>query len=554
MQRGINHPYKSMEDFIVNAIYTEQLLGEYQGNPFIESLPPILTEEQIIQYCSVFPKFDPKERKLDSSYRFHCVQRVFQYFQPFESHIDLEQKISRSIRQGYISRNPFDINQVKQRHESYKGIKEGRFLQEYETPIKRTATGFTMIGFSGIGKSSALERILSFYPQLIRHTSYQGKIFNNVQIPWLKLDCPFDGSIKGLCISFFSEIDRLLGTNYFSKYKLRGNTVDTLLQHMVHIANLYAIGVLIIDEIQHLNLSKSGGSDKMLNFFVTLVNTIGIPVILVGTNKAVSILQSQFRQARRGSGQGDVVWNQMPKDTTWDLFVEGLWDYQWVKNFTPLNEEINALLYEESQGIIDIAVKLFMITQLRAISTGAEKITVNLLKSVGKENLRLVRPMLNALKSGIPSEIAKYDDIRPIDMEEQIERYKSSIDVHEKIRIQRKLQESKRIAKQNSLREEIVLFLLSMETDSEIANRITNKILKEYGEEGSISEAKKAAMKLLIINEESKQLTEIKKEKNLKPSQKEGNILCILGADAKKKKQSVYEQLVKHGYVKTVSI
>ncbi|WP_217582127.1 ATP-binding protein, partial [Lysinibacillus sp. GbtcB16] len=102
-----------------------------------------------------------------------------------------------------------------------------------------------------------------------------------------------------------------------------------MLQHMTHLASLHAIGILIIDEIQHLNLSKSGGSDKMLNFFVTLVNTIGIPVVMVGTNKAISILQSEFRQARRGSGQGDMVWGQMPKDDTWDLFVEGMWDYQW---------------------------------------------------------------------------------------------------------------------------------------------------------------------------------------------------------------------------------
>ncbi|MBY0025614.1 ATP-binding protein [Priestia aryabhattai] len=532
---------------IVKAVYTEQLLPEYQKNPLIEALPPILSEEQVIQYCSAFPSYEEKERELDSSYRFHCVQRLFQYFQPFEIHIDLEQRVSRSIRQGYVSRNPFDISQVKWIHESYRGLKEGYLLEEYGTSVKRTATGFTMIGFSGIGKTSALEKILSLYPQLIQHNSYKEEVFHLLQISWLKLDCPFDGSIKGLCISFFSEIDNLLGTNYFSKYKSRGNTVDALLQHMIHLANFHAIGLLIIDEIQHLNLSKSGGSEKMLNFFVTLVNTIGIPVIMVGTNKAVSILQSQFRQARRGSGQGDIVWNQLPKDTTWDLFIEGMWDYQWTRTFTPLTEQISNAIYEESQGIIDIAIKLFMIVQLRAISSGVENITLGALKNVAKENLKLVRPMLKALKSGNPSEIAKYEDIQPIDIEEQVERYRASIDVHEKVRLQKKLQESKRLANQNSLLEEITLFLLSLETEAEKANRIANKIVKKYGEEISIAEAKKEAVKLLWLKQNKAEVPSISKEQS---NVNKESILCSLADVARKKKISVYEQLVQNGYIK----
>lgn len=547
LQENLNN---KVSDYIIEAIYTEQILSEYQENPLIESLPPILTEVEVIQFCSNFPNYDPKEKELDASYRFHCVQRVFQYFQPFVIHLELEQKISRCIRQGYISRNPFNKNEVKRRNESYKAIKEGRFLEKYEAPINRTATGFTIIGFSGIGKSTAIDKILSIYPKVIRHTDYKGKAYQHCQIPWLKLDCPFDGSLKGLCLSFFSRIDELLGTNYFSKYRPRANTIDTLLQHMVHIANLYSIGVLIIDEIQHLNSGKSGGSEKMLNFFVTLINTIGIPVIMIGTNKAVSILQSQFRQARRGSGQGDLVWNQMPKDETWELFLEGLWDYQWVKQYTPLNEEISEVLYEESQGIIDIAVKIFMISQLKAISNEQEKLSISLIRTVVKENLQLVRPMLEALKSGIPSEIAKYEDIQPIDMDVQIEKFKTSIDFRERIRIQKKIQENKRNSNSNSVKEEIILFLLTLDVDSKKSENIANKVLKDFGStEGSITELKKAAMKYLLSDDVLKE-SPIIKEKQTNAKTKTGNILCELGSKAKKTGVSVYNMLLDNGYIK----
>jgi len=77
---------------------------------------------------------------------------------------------------------------------------------------------------------------------------------------------------------------------------------------MSQIANVHAIGVLVIDEIQHLSMSRSGGVEKMLNFFVTLVNVIGLPVVMVGTPKARPIFEMDLRSARRGAGFGALLW------------------------------------------------------------------------------------------------------------------------------------------------------------------------------------------------------------------------------------------------------
>ncbi|WP_253896128.1 AAA family ATPase [Solibacillus sp. R5-41] len=535
---------------MVDAIYSEQIVQDYEFNPLIEALPPIFTEDEVIEQLSVFPSFDEKERALNSNYRFHCVQRLFQYFQPFETHLDLEQRISRAIRQGYLHRNPMQREEVMRVHESYQAIKAGNFLKNYQTEAKRTAAGFTIIGLSGIGKSTAIERVLSFYPQLIKHREYKGKPFIFTQISWLKLECPFDGSLKGLCISFFSELDRLLGSNYLNKFGASRNTTDLMLQRMAHLASLHGVGLLIIDEIQHLSLSKSGGSDKMLNFFVTLVNTIGIPVLMVGTNKAISILQSEFRQARRGSGQGDMVWSQMPKDMSWELFVEGMWEYQWTANYTPLTEELSDFIYEESQGIIDIAIKLFMLSQVSAISTGTEKISKKIMKKVANDSLRLVKPMLDALKSGIPSEIAKYEDIRPIDIDEEMERYKASVDLQEKIRIQKKLQQQKREKAEQSLLEDVTLQLLSMDFDSKEIERAVKSVLNKFGEDVEKPTLLKEAVKLLIDKDEIKTENTNKKKK---VSQISGNYLGGLMKEARQKKLSVHELFLQKNIVKQPS-
>jgi hypothetical protein len=547
MQRKSNETQILQGQVAVDAIYSPQIVQDYESNPLIEALPPIFTEEEVIEQISVFPPFDEKERSLNANYRFHCVQRLFQYFQPFEKHLDLEQRISRAIRQGYLQRNPMKKEEVMRVHESYQAIKEGKFLKSYQTEAKRTAAGFTIIGLSGIGKSTAIERVLSFYPQIIKHHEYQGKPFIFTQISWMKLDCPFDGSLKGLCMSFFAELDRLLGSNYLNKFGSQKNTTDLMLQRMAHLASLHGIGLLIIDEIQHLSLSKSGGSDKMLNFFVTLVNTIGIPVLLVGTNKAISVLQSEFRQARRGSGQGDMVWSQMPKDESWELFVEGMWEYQWTTNYTPLTSEFSDLIYDESQGILDIAVKLFMLSQVRAIATGEEKLSKQIIKQVANDSLRLVQPMLKALRSGIPSEIAKYEDIHPIDIDEEIEKYKASIDLHEKIRIQKKIQEQKRQKKEQSLLEEVTLQLLAMDFEPKEVQTAIKRVFKKFGEDIEKPTVIKEAVKLLIENDEKKDETKIKTKKTKSTGE---NYLGRLMEEARNKKKSVHEWFLDKNIVK----
>lgn len=532
---------------MVDAIYSNQIVQDYEDNPLLEALPPIFTEDDVIEHLSVFPPFDEKERMLNPNYRFHCVQRLFQYFQPFEIHLDLEQRISRAIRQGYLHRNPMNKVEVMRVHESYQAIKEGKFLKTYQTEAKRTAAGFTIIGLSGIGKSTAIERVLSFYPQLIKHREYKGKTIHFTQISWLKLDCPFDGSLKGLCMSFFSELDRLLGSNYLNKFGAQKNTTDLMMQRMAHLANLHGIGLLIIDEIQHLNLSKSGGSDKMLNFFVTLVNTIGIPVLMVGTNKAISILQSEFRQARRGSGQGDMVWSQVPQDESWELFVEGMWEYQWTDNFTDLTSDFSHLLYDASQGILDIAVKLFMLSQIRAIATGEEKITKQIMKQVANDSLRLVKPMLDALRSGIPSEIAKYEDIRPINLDEEFEKYKASIDLQEKIRVQKKLQKQKRQKKEQTLLEQVTLQLLDMDFDPKEVGVAVKKVFKMPREDNDKSMVLKEAVKLLIEKDEKKAESKVEKKKAKTTSE---NYLIQLMQEARKKKKSVHEYFLDKDIIK----
>ena len=110
-------------------------------------------------------------------------------------------------------------------------------------------------------------------------------------------------------------LDKVLHSQYYRRHCRGRTSVDDLLILMAEKANEHCLGILVIDEIQHLNRAKSGGAATMLNFFVTLVNTIGVPVVFVGTPKATEILQQDFRQARRSCGMGDHVWDRLKRNS-----------------------------------------------------------------------------------------------------------------------------------------------------------------------------------------------------------------------------------------------
>ena len=154
-----------------------------------------------------------------------------------------------------------------------------------------------------------------------------------------------------------------------------------------------------------------------MNFLVTLVNTIGIPVIIIGTPAALPLLQGAFRQARRASGLGSLTWDRLTQGATWNDFITRMWAFQWTREQTPISNEIRTVLYEESQGIVDVVIILFMLAQMHSIQLGSltqrpELLDTKLLKYVARENFRIIAPMIEAMKKNDLRAIARYDDLQ----------------------------------------------------------------------------------------------------------------------------------------------
>jgi len=403
----------------VIAAYQTAKLPVYQGNPLIEALPPLNSFIDDLSALKDSLRCTAEDIHSDGVERAHNICRIIDdFFQPLSQHIQLHERISLMIRGGYVGRNPETGDWARHIQNGYERVLSGDLKAIKFTEVSSTAQSMTLIGCSGNGKTTAMKQLLSLYPQVIYHPER-----NLEQVVYLKIDCSHDGSLKELCLNFFRAMDRALGTsNYEKQYSMsKRPSIETLLAAMAQVANAHALGVLIIDEIQHLSRSRSGGSEKMLNFFVTLVNTIGLPVILVGTPRAREIFEADMRSARRGSGLGAIFWDPMEEGREWRALTDKLWSLQWLqKRDEVLSDDIRTLWYDLSQGVLDIVVKLFMLSQLRAIATKVERITPKLMQQVYEDELRPVHPMLAALRSGDIEEMIKFSDLKLSDTDKRV--------------------------------------------------------------------------------------------------------------------------------------
>ncbi|EKB5971591.1 ATP-binding protein [Listeria monocytogenes] len=539
------------------AEYKEQMLSEYSRNPFIEALPPIFDEDDVLERFMVTPRITNQDKQSATNIRYHVLKRIKNFIQPLPIHFEVERRLSTLIRRGYLARNPLDktfLERIRVLHQLREDEEEAhKYIDERLNYIRSIADSLSIIGISGIGKTTAIERLLLMYPQVIKHEQYEGEPFNRTQIVWLKIDCPYDGSLSTLCKSFFKAIDDLLGTRYLEKFGYLNRVTSTMLLHMTSLASMYGVGVLVIDEIQHL-LHAKNDQEEMLNFFVTLSNTVGVPTVLIGTSKAQQLFKGNFRQARRAASDGSIIWDRMDENSEeWDFFLETLWELQCLKTKSELTDDVKKTFYDECQGITSVAVNLFILAQERALYDEAnedEKLTPRVLKKTAKNDMKIIQPMLNAIRKNDLRAMYKYEDIM-INLDELIQSHKKSTEYEGRIKEAMKERKNtlayKRQELIEGLSEEVAAIgIFDALTPSDI-KEATKKLVENSSIETDYNLLKTQLIPNLI------ELNEKVKEKKVQavPSNK---VLPLLDAREKalKQKKHVYEVLKGNGYIKNL--
>lgn len=356
--------------FEVDAIYTSS--KDLPPNPLRDALPPQLTRKEVLDHIKHLPPYSDKDRHEPSpDEKFLLLDRILQVFYPLVYYVDLQRAVDRAVRNSYEHRNPLDPRFYS------RIVAAAQSMTQFNMPPglgKSDCCGFAIAGDSGIGKSLTLTRTLQLLPQVINHTSFNGKPLPLRQVPWIKVNCPEYASTRALEVEMLKAYDTVLGTDFVGLYDKKGVTAKALASHLARVACYHGTGVAVIDELQNLALAPSGGQDEMLGFFSNFMHTFGQPIILVGTVAAVRLLSSRFSQARRATGYSNPIWTRLERDDPdWEILLRALWKYQYTEVETCLDDDLSDVMHECTQGIADNVAKLYRAVQEKLIYRKKDK-------------------------------------------------------------------------------------------------------------------------------------------------------------------------------------
>ena len=342
---------------------------------FTTKLPEMKSGNELISALSIIPEYDETICQQNQAVRLMALSYLYQIYIPSQMRRVIYSKLYLALLRSMQKKGTQMA--IKQRYENYKAIQQ----QSY-SGILGGSDSFTIIGTSGIGKSSAISRAISLITEnrIIETDKPYTKI-----IPCLIVQCPFDSSVKGMLLEILRKVDEELGTDhYIHAVKSRASTTDMLIGAVSSIA-LNNIGMLVVDEIQNVVNSKNGKS--LIGALTQLINNSGISICMVGTPESTVFFEQAMQLARRSVG---LQYTTMKYDEYFQSFCKIIFKYQFLKNHTEITAAITEWLYEHSAGVVSVVVSLIHDAQEIAILTGKEVLNLDTLNEAYQQRLTLL--------------------------------------------------------------------------------------------------------------------------------------------------------------------
>ena len=340
----------------------------------VVKLPPMLAGTELLSALEVLPEYDNSIRDLDAATRLMALSDLYKLYLPSQMSVEIYSKLYLALLRS-LQKKQTSLA-IQQQTQNFRAIRQ----QPY-SGIIGGSDSFTIIGASGIGKSTAISRAISLITgsKVIEVEEPYTTI-----IPCLVVQCPFDSSVKGLLLEILRKVDESIGSKYYENSMRVRATTDMLIGSVSQIA-LNHIGLLIVDEIQNVVNSKYG--KNLVGALTQLINNSGISVCMVGTPESALFFEQAMQLARRSLG---IQYGNMGYDDHFEKFCNVLFAYQYVRNETILTPGIMEWLYEHSAGIISVVVSLVHDAQEIAILSGKECLNLETLNMAYQQRLSLL--------------------------------------------------------------------------------------------------------------------------------------------------------------------
>ncbi len=340
----------------------------------IKALPPMKAGDELISALTVLPEYDVSICDEHEAIRLMALSDLYKIYLPSQMSVEIYSKLYLALLRSLQKKTTKTATQ--QRNENHKAICK----QDYNG-ILGGADSFTIIGSSGIGKSSAINRAIDLITAtgIIETKEPYSRI-----IPCIVVQCPFDSSVKGLLLEILRKVDECLNSKYYENALRVRATTDMLIGSVSQVA-LNHIGLLVVDEIQNVCNSRHGKS--LVGMLTQLINNSGISICMVGTPESAVFFEQAMQLARRSLG---LQYTAIEYNAYFRDFCRTLFSYRYVKHNAILTEAIMAWLYEHSAGIISVVVSLIHDAQEIAILSGKEMLSLDTLNEAYQKRLSLL--------------------------------------------------------------------------------------------------------------------------------------------------------------------
>lgn len=322
-------------------------------------MPEMLMGKELEEAMTSLPPYNPEICHSSPADRMMALNDITEMYLPSQMSFEIYSKIYLAMLHSLRKKQTLEaVRQGNQNYRKLQGLSSNSVLGG--------ADSFSIIGPSGIGKSTALAKgiALSGGEQVITTNHPYAQI-----IPCINVQCPHDCSVKGLLLEILAQVDLAVGTKYRELAIKNRASIDNLIGTVSQVA-LNNILLIVIDECQNICRNKNGVN--LAASMTQLINSSGVSICMVGLPETESFFSREMQLARRSVG---LSYPALPYGDYFIRFCETLFAYQYVAHPSRLTPDLIDLLYECTGGIIAVVVSVLMEAQQIAILTGKEELS-----------------------------------------------------------------------------------------------------------------------------------------------------------------------------------
>ena len=363
-------------------------------------LPPMKSGDDLFSALEVLPTYDEAIRETEVPVRLMALSDLYRIYVPSQMSLEIYSKMYLALLRSLQKKGTKLA--VQQKNQNHKAI-----IQQEYSGIMGGSDSFTIIGASGIGKSSAISRAITLITE--NRVIEVGNPYTKI-IPCICVQCPFDSSVKGLLLEILRKVDEMIDSKYYQNALRARTTTDMLIGSVSQVA-LNHIGLLVVDEIQNVCNSKNGKS--LVGMLTQLINNSGISICMVGTPESAVFFEQAVQLARRSLG---LRYDVMEYGTDFRKFCEIVFSYQYVKIRTEITDGIMEWLYEHTSGNISVVVSLIHDAQEIVILNGKEVLNLEALNEAYQKRLSMLHGFIHIEQRKQTSKTKKKVSVMSVDV------------------------------------------------------------------------------------------------------------------------------------------